>query len=74
MNLNGSFNSRDAFRVRNLYPVENTFPAEQQKLFLGNAKLNTMVIRKTISGTSFSYTSADYYETQVIRLGYTYKF
>jgi hypothetical protein len=36
--------------------------------------LNTMVINKTINGNDFSYTSADYYETQVIRVGYTRKF
>ncbi|MCZ2357618.1 MAG: TonB-dependent receptor family protein [Bacteroidia bacterium] len=36
--------------------------------------LNTMVIKKEIQGNGFSYTSADYYETQVIRLGYNYKF
>ncbi|MEQ9164873.1 MAG: TonB-dependent receptor [Fulvivirga sp.] len=36
--------------------------------------LNTMIIRKTIDGNNFSYTSSDYYETQVIRLGYSYKF
>lgn len=36
--------------------------------------LNTMVVRKEITGRDFSYTSNNYYETQVIRLGYTYKF
>ncbi|MDR2284391.1 MAG: TonB-dependent receptor [Sphingobacterium sp.] len=36
--------------------------------------LNTMVIRQKIDGTDFSYTSRDYYETQVVRLGYSYKF
>ncbi len=36
--------------------------------------LNTMVIKKEITGQGFSYTSNDYYETQVIRLGYSYKF
>ena len=36
--------------------------------------LNTMVIKKEIDGNNFSYTSADYYETQVIRLGYNFKF
>jgi hypothetical protein len=36
--------------------------------------LNTMVIKKTIDGNYFSYTSADYYETQVFRAGYSYKF
>lgn len=35
---------------------------------------NTMVIKRQIQGTGFSYTSDDYYETQVIRLGYSYKF
>ncbi|MFT6503235.1 MAG: outer membrane receptor protein involved in Fe transport [Crocinitomicaceae bacterium] len=36
--------------------------------------LNTMVIRTTVDGNNFSYTSANYYETQVLRLGYSYKF
>lgn len=36
--------------------------------------LNTMVIRKQIQGDGFYYNSADYYETQVIRVGYSYKF
>lgn len=36
--------------------------------------LNTMVIKKEIQGQGFYYTSDDYYETQVIRLGYSYKF
>ena len=35
---------------------------------------NTLVIQKKIQGAGFSYTSDDYYETQVIRLGYNYKF
>ena len=36
--------------------------------------LNTMVIKRKIDGAGFRYTSDDYYETQVIRLGYSYKF
>lgn len=36
--------------------------------------LNTMVIKREIIGQDFNYTSNDYYETQVIRLGYSYKF
>jgi len=36
--------------------------------------LNTMIIKKEITGQDFSYTSTDYYETQVVRLGYSYKF
>jgi outer membrane receptor protein involved in Fe transport len=42
--------------------------------FNANDILNTMVIQKSIQGNGFMYTSADYYETQVIRLGYGYKF
>lgn len=36
--------------------------------------LNTMVVKKQIQGIGFRYTSDDYYETQVVRLGYSYKF
>ncbi|MEN9335222.1 MAG: hypothetical protein RLZZ500_209 [Bacteroidota bacterium] len=36
--------------------------------------LNSMVIKKNIQGNGFHYTSDDYYETQVIRFGYSYKF
>ncbi|GHS88431.1 TonB-dependent receptor [Bacteroidia bacterium] len=36
--------------------------------------LNTMTIRKTIEGDTFRYTLDDYYETQVMRIGYSYKF
>jgi outer membrane receptor protein involved in Fe transport len=36
--------------------------------------LNTMVIKRKIDGIGFTYTSHDYYETQVLRLGYNYKF
>ncbi len=35
---------------------------------------NTMVIKKAIRGSNFNYLSADYYETQVVRVGYSYKF
>nr|WP_322623492.1 TonB-dependent receptor [uncultured Flavobacterium sp.] len=35
---------------------------------------NTLVIRKEVHANGFSYTSKDYYETQVIRFGYNYKF
>ncbi|GEP50798.1 TonB-dependent receptor [Flavobacterium noncentrifugens] len=36
--------------------------------------LNTLTIRKEIQGTNFRYKSSDYYETQAVRFGYTYKF
>jgi outer membrane receptor protein involved in Fe transport len=35
---------------------------------------NTMIIRQKIQGEGFSYTTNNYYETQVFRVGYTYKF
>ncbi|XOV91802.1 MAG: TonB-dependent receptor domain-containing protein [Bacteroidota bacterium] len=36
--------------------------------------LNTMIIHKEIEGNNFVYTTDDYYETQVVRIGYSYKF
>lgn len=45
------------------------------ELFLNATDLfNTLVIKKQIQGTDFNYTSEDYYETQVIRVGYSLKF
>lgn len=45
------------------------------ELFLNATDLlNTMRIKKEINGQGFNYTSNDYYETQVVRLGYSYKF
>lgn len=45
------------------------------ELFLNASDLlNSMVIKKNIQGMGFAYTSNDYYETQVVRLGYNYKF
>jgi len=35
---------------------------------------NTLNIRREVNGNGFRYNSADYYETQVFRIGYTYKF
>jgi outer membrane receptor protein involved in Fe transport len=35
---------------------------------------NTLSIRREIIGTGFRYNSNDYYETQVFRIGYSYKF
>ena len=40
----------------------------------GTDILNTMVIKQTIDGNNFSYVSSNYYETQVFRIGYNYKF
>lgn len=35
---------------------------------------NTMRLKKEVKGNGFRYISSDYYETQVVRLGYNYKF
>lgn len=35
---------------------------------------NTLRIKREVKGDGFSYASTDYYETQVFRLGYNYKF
>ena len=45
------------------------------EIFLnGSDILNTLNIRKNIKGIGFRYETVDYYETQVFRLGYSYKF
>lgn len=45
------------------------------ELFLNATDLlNTMVTRQQIQGQGFNYTSSNYYETQVFRVGYSYKF
>ena len=55
--------------------IKKTIQKNKGDLFLNATDvLNTMVIRKEIQGDNFSFTSADYNETQVIRLGYSYKF
>jgi outer membrane receptor protein involved in Fe transport len=35
---------------------------------------NTLRIRREVKGNGFRYNSTDYYETQVVRFGYNYKF
>ena len=55
--------------------IKKTIQKNKGDLFLNATDvLNTMVIIKEIQGDNFSFTSADYNETQVIRLGYSYKF
>jgi hypothetical protein len=45
------------------------------ELFLnGTDILNTLNIKKDITGKGFRYETVDYYETQVFRMGYSYKF
>ncbi len=55
--------------------LKKTIQKGKGELFLNVTDLlNTMVIHKTIQGNGFDYTSANYYETQVMRIGYSYKF
>ncbi len=35
---------------------------------------STLKIKKELNGNGFKLTSTDYYETQVLRVGYNYKF
>lgn len=52
-------------------PIQNN----KGELFLNATDLfNTLVIKKEVNGETFNFTSNDYYESQVIRLGYKYKF
>lgn len=47
----------------------------QGELFLNaNDILNTMQVKREIIGNGFKLNSTDYYETQVFRIGYSYKF
>jgi len=36
--------------------------------------LNTMQLRRTINGATFNLVSTDYLETQVVRVGYSWKY
>lgn len=55
--------------------MKKTIQKGKGELFLNATDLlNTMQIKKNIQGDGFKYVSTDYYETQVIRFGYTYKF
>ncbi|WP_128545254.1 TonB-dependent receptor domain-containing protein [Larkinella soli] len=45
------------------------------EVFLNGTDIaNTLVLRREVKGNGFRYTSTDYYETQVVRLGYNQKF
>lgn len=66
-------------KIASRFSVDAGFKKALQKgrgeLFINaNDLFNTMVIKKHIQGNDFKYSSADYYETQVFRLGYSYKF
>ncbi len=55
--------------------IKKVFQKGKGELFFNATDLvNTLVIKKQIQGDGFHYTSNDYYETQAVRLGYSYKF
>jgi outer membrane receptor protein involved in Fe transport len=55
--------------------LKKTVQKGKGEIFLNATDLfNTLVIQKEIQGNGFKYNSSDYYETQVIRFGYSYKF
>lgn len=55
--------------------VKKTMQQGKGELFFNATDLlNTMILKREIQGEGFNYVSADYYETQVIRAGYSYKF
>jgi len=57
------------------FGVKKTIQKGKGELFFNATDLlNTLVIKKAIQGQGFNYVSSDYYETQVMRLGYSYKF
>ena len=57
------------------FGIKKSIQSEKGEIFINVTDLfNTMVIRKEIVGENFTYTSSDYYETQVVRAGYSYKF
>ncbi|MCY7423032.1 MAG: TonB-dependent receptor family protein [Chitinophagaceae bacterium] len=55
--------------------IKKSIQKNRGELFANATDLfNTLVIKKKIKGSNFNYTSSDYFETQVVRLGYSLKF
>ncbi|MCR4029708.1 MULTISPECIES: TonB-dependent receptor domain-containing protein [Flavobacterium] len=55
--------------------LKKTVQKGKGEVFLNASDIfNTLVIKREIQGMGFSYNSRDYYETQVVHFGYSYKF
>nr|WP_294781479.1 TonB-dependent receptor [uncultured Flavobacterium sp.] len=55
--------------------LKKTVQKGKGEVFLNATDIfNTLVLQKNIKGQDFNYISKDYYETQVVRFGYSYKF
>ena len=66
-------------RISSRFSVDMGMKKQIQKgkgeLFVNaNDLFNTLKIKRDIIGNGFTFISTDYYETQVIRMGYSYKF
>lgn len=66
-------------KIYSRFSIDIGFSKKIQKgsgeLFLNATDIaNTFQIRKSVSGNGFKFVSTDYYETQVFRLGYNYRF
>ncbi|HEY1195108.1 TonB-dependent receptor domain-containing protein [Flavobacterium sp.] len=67
----GKINSRFSVDIG----LKKTVQKGKGEVFLNASDIfNTLVIKREIQGMGFSYNSRDYYETQIIRFGYSYKF
>jgi outer membrane receptor protein involved in Fe transport len=55
--------------------VKKSIQKDKGELFLNATDIaNTLRFKKSVQGEGFRYVSTDYHETQVVRVGYTYKF
>jgi outer membrane receptor protein involved in Fe transport len=80
--LSGTYLAPDAIPQGKTYSryaldtgLKKSIQRDKGELFVNASDLtNTSRLKKRINGDGFRYVSTDYYETQVIRLGYNYKF
>ena len=66
-------------RIASRFSVDGGFKKQIQKgkgeFFVNGTDLfNSLVIKRNIQGNGFRFVSSDYFETQVFRIGYNYKF
>lgn len=55
--------------------VKKTIQKGNGELFVNATDIaNTFRLKREVKGNGFHYVSTDYYETQVVRIGYSYKF
>ncbi len=55
--------------------VKKAIQKGKGELFINATDIaNTLTLKKEVKGNGFTYKSTDYYETQVFRIGYSYKF